>query len=625
MAEISKITDTATEAPPNNNTEKSKSPGEKPVQEDDLNKIRKTKPGSKRLLLTLTVLSSFILGFPFLLKSTEIFRSPLPFRAIDLLSNGLESNPLSLPCHFQAVFIGFNHVRSDESRAQELGFLISHKMREMTGNDPFCGGCGNDYTVSVTIDSDSGCIRNQNVKIFGNYENLCLWNCGEIDFSGFDVENDEEFDGILAKILRGNGACLASRVYSVVVMNKGGEDIRVVVGKHRHSWVLGSVSEADAVSLISKIFVKLYMNGGNEEGMVQGKGEFMPVGADGSVVISFSLLNSNPNDWVYDWDFRKIEESLLAPVVEALSPIANINVESQVLYHTPKSSFSYWDEKLASYVFSTKDLPFFVNSNEWHLDTSVAAAGRSKVLHFVVYIPSAKECPLLLKLPNGDVSTTNGFMSPMWGGITVWNPPSCVRDYQTTQPARNSFSPQDLQKVFQVFMGQLRLLFGLKSDNIRVVESGITSFLTSERGFAEWELDVLFRHHTCFNLRSCATTLGSLSRLVQSLPRMIIMDEIGKQVKFSLEAATLAQKNASLGMYEASAVSSRQARALAEDAFFHPSIMSLSYSSIEHYFAIYMPFFAPVLLHVLLAAIKELRRYKRERAKYFAWNASAKT
>ncbi|CAI0561102.1 unnamed protein product [Linum tenue] len=49
------------------------------------------------------------------------------------------------------------------------------------------------------------------------------------------------------------------------------------------------------------------------------------------------------------------------------------------------------------------------------------------------------------------------------------------------------------------------------------------------------ELDVLSRQH------------------VQSLPRMIIKDEIGKQVKFSLEAAQLAQTNASVGLYEASA------------------------------------------------------------------------
>lgn len=121
------------------------------------------------------------------------------------------------------------------------------------------------------------------------------------------------------------------------------------------------------------------------------------------------------------------------------------------------------------------------------------------------------------------------------------------------------------------------------------------------------ELDVLSRKHTCFNLNSCATTLGSLSRLVlwltphalfiarsfqfflifitwhsqvQSLPRMIIKDEIGEQVcfsfwtfsgkivifsehfhlfpsnhqvKYSLKAAKLAQSNASLGGYSSSA------------------------------------------------------------------------
>lgn len=37
------------------------------------------------------------------------------------------------------------------------------------------------------------------------------------------------------------------------------------------------------------------------------------------------------------------------------------------------------------------------------------------------------------------------------------------------------------------------------------------------------------------------------------------------------------------------------------------------------------PFFAPVSLHVLLAAIKELKRYKAERAKYFAFLASQAT
>jgi len=173
-------------------------------------------------------------------------------------------------------------------------------------------------------------------------------------------------------------------------------------------------------------------------------------------------------------------------------------------------------------------------------------------------------------------------------------------------------------------MGQFRQLFGLKSDNLYYGASGTSSLLASERGFTEWELDVLSRQHTCFNLHSCTTTLGSLSRLVQSLPRMIIMDEIGKQVMYSVEAANLAQSNASLGIYDASAVSSRQARSLAEDAFFHPSIMSVSYYSFEHCFAVYSPFFLPVSMHVLLAALREWRRYKQENRKYLLWMTKVK-
>ncbi|KAJ4968184.1 hypothetical protein NE237_014885 [Protea cynaroides] len=603
------------EREPHQTSESSK---RKAIAEFDPNKMRSTKPGIKRLILILSVLFSFLLGLPFLLKSVEIYRAPLPFRAIDSLLNGIESNLVVLPCRFQVVFVGSDDEEFSESRAEKLELLILERMRKLTGSSPVCGSCGNNYTVSVTMESGKDCIRNRNAG------NGCLRRCGEIDISAFggDLKDDEAVDEFLDSVLRSDVDCTDSggKLYTVVMMNRD-EGSRVVVGKHRHAWILGKVEEIEVVSMITNIFVNFFMNGGKKDGSIQP--EFMPVGADGRIVLSFSLLNADPHDWVYDWDFQRIDEILLAPVVEALAPISNIRVESQVLYHTPKSSFAQWDEKLASYIFTAKDLPFFVNSNEWHLDTSIAAGGRSKVLQFVVYIPSAKECPLLLRLPNGEMSMTNGFISPMWGGVIVWNSPSCLRDSESKLPAVHALSSQDLHAISEIFMGQIRQLFGLNSDNVQFAGSGISNVLPSQRGFAEWELDVLSRRHTCFNLLSCATTLGSLSRLVQSLPRMIIMDEIGKQVKYSLEAASLAQSNSSLGIYDASAMSSRQARTLAEDAFFHPSIMSISYYSFEHFFAIYTPFFLPVLLHVLLAAIKEWKRYKQERAKYLAWKANA--
>ncbi|KAK7373612.1 hypothetical protein VNO80_07027 [Phaseolus coccineus] len=566
----------------------------KPVEENtqthapqiDSKTTRNTKPGVKRLIISVSVLLSFILGFPLLWKSIEIYRAPLPFDRIDSFSSQVESTPLSFPCRFQAVFIGFDFKASH----REVGAAITRKMSDLGR-----GGCGGNYSVAVEMGDVSA-----------------------FDFGGKLRSDDEESDELVRSVVNEYGG---GHAYTVVVVNEEGE-VKSVVGKYRHAWIVGRVEEEEAVLRVAEIFVKVFVNGGDEEGSV--RSEFMPVGADGRIVLSFSLLNADPRDWIYDWNFREIDETFLQPVIEALQPIANISVESQVLYHTPKSSFSYWDDKHESHIFTTKDLPFFVNSNEWHLDTSVAAGGRSKVLQLVVYVPSAKECPLQLKLPNGDISKTNGFISPMWGGVVVWNPQSCIKDLESKDPVRITISRQDLQMLFQVLMGQLRQLLGLKSDNLYVGESGTSIILGSERGFTEWELDVLSRKHICFNLLSCATTLGSLSRLVQSLPRMIIMDEIGKQVKFSLEAAKYAQSNASIGIYDASAVSSRQSRSLAEDAFFHPSIMSISYYSFEHCFAIYSPFFLPVIMHVLLAALREWKRYKQENRKYLAAKAKEK-
>ncbi|XP_050913007.1 uncharacterized protein LOC127127773 isoform X2 [Lathyrus oleraceus] len=527
------------------------------ISELDSKTMRKTKPGVKRLIMTLTVLVSFILLSPLLLKSIEIYRAPLPFDEIDSFSSKIESNRLLFPCGFRAIFVGFNFRVSN----YEVGEVIRSKMSELSLGGSRCG-CSNDYSVSAVLD-------------------LADAEVNAVDFGGKLRENDEEADEMVKRLVNVYGE---EKVYSVVVVN-GEEEVKAVVGKYRHAWILGKVSEEDAVVRVAEIFSKVFVNGGSKDGLIHN--EFMPVGADGRIVLSFSLLNTDPQDWVYDWDFSEIDEALLQPVIQALQPIADVTVESQVLYHTPKASFSYWDDEHGSHIFTAQDLPFFVNSNEWHLDTSVAAGGRSKVLQLVVYIPSAKECPLQLELPNGDLSKTNGFISPMWGGVVVWNPQSCIKDVESKDLVRHKISPQDLQKLFEVLMGQIRQLLGLKSDDLYVGESGTSTLLGSERGFTEWELDFLSRKHFCFNLLSCATTLKSLSKLVQSLPRMIIMDEIGKQVTFSLEAAKSAQINASVGMYDASAVSSRQSRTLAEDAFFHPSIMSISYYSFEHCFAIY--------------------------------------
>uniref|UniRef100_A0A0D9V999 GPI transamidase component PIG-S n=1 Tax=Leersia perrieri TaxID=77586 RepID=A0A0D9V999_9ORYZ len=499
---------------------------------------RTSKPGRKRLVLTASVLLSFLIGLPLLLSSTEIHRSPLPSDAIAALSRRLQSNPPSFPYGLHAVFLRSGGAPSEASVANRIGRDISAQLVDL----PNVSNAGNTL-ISVTVESAGGCSSSSNVASH--------WRCRAVITADL-VRGDEVFDELLHSALGGGGGD-GMRVYTVVFVESDDvEELRIVIGKHRHAWVVGKVNEAEVASIVGKVFVKYFMNGGAEEGepgIV--KREFMPVGSDGNIVLSFSLLNANPSDWVYDWEFGKIGERMLTPVIEALRPIANINIESQVLYHTPKSSYSYSDEKLGGNVLSMGDIPFF-----------------------------------------------------MWGGVVIWNPPGCSLGSKP-HGTLDKMPSQELMETIEIFIGQLRQLFGLKSSYHAQSTDSVTKFITSPKGFAQWELDLLYRHHARSNLLSCITTLESLSSLVQSLPRMIVMDEIGRQVELSLEAAGLAQRNASLGI-----ISATRARALAEDAFFHPSIMSISYASIEHYFAIYMPFFAPVSLHVLLAVMKELKRYR---------------
>lgn len=45
---------------------------------------------------------------------------------------------------------------------------------------------------------------------------------------------------------------------------------------------------------------------------------------------------------------------------------------------------------------------------------------------------------------------------------------------------------QEVNQIFEVFMGQLRQLFGLKSSGFHKGTSGTSLLLASERGFTEW-------------------------------------------------------------------------------------------------------------------------------------------
>lgn len=218
----------------------------------------------------------------------EIYRSPLPFSDIDSLSAAIESSPVIFPCHFHAVFINF---ATTTSSVDELEVSIHSHMKKLSAKTPLCGTCNaSNNSVYVTLDSLSNCGGNS-----------ASWRCGALnefkfggDFKNYDEIMDEYLESVLTNVD-------SRKVYTVVVVNREDkEELRAVVGKYRHAWIEGRISNEEVVvEQIAEIFVKVFVNGGKEEGSIHS--EFMPVGADGKVVLSFNLLNADPNGWVYDW------------------------------------------------------------------------------------------------------------------------------------------------------------------------------------------------------------------------------------------------------------------------------------------------------------------------------------
>jgi len=239
---------------------------------------------------------------PFLWKSVEIYRSPLPFHDIDSLSDQFESTPLRFPCNFHAVFVGFRSTDPDNLRSTDpdnLRSQIQDGINQLTHQSSQCGSC--DFSLSVTVQNR----EDQCSDTLAHSSTTCSYRCGVIKRNGFGVGLDDTVDESLNDVFSGCSEN-SGKMYSVVVVNKenanGGDEVKAVVGKRRHAWIVGNGLEeryGDIVARVSEIFVQVFMNGGREEDSIQG--EFMPVGSDGKIVLSFSLLNSNPRDWVYDW------------------------------------------------------------------------------------------------------------------------------------------------------------------------------------------------------------------------------------------------------------------------------------------------------------------------------------
>lgn len=306
--------------------------------------------------------------------------------------------------------------------------------------------------------------------------------------------------------------------------------------------------------------------------------------------LSFFLLNGD-GDYV-SWEFKDFYQKYLVNFIDLISRFSNFTIDSQIEYYSTLSSIPQFDEATNAFVLHEDDTSIFVNHEKWNLDNNVLIPPTNDkdltFINLILYIPSKEFQPLLV-----ENSKTNSFITPQYGGIQILN--------LNTDEGKNTLTVEDLKPIFETFTSQIFTLLGLpkqpKSPYIRV--------------------DFLTRYFIINNLRKSTENLGSLVRLIHSLPSISIPNNTQKHVTnvFNSIDESIKQLNGHLNL-TASAHHANQALVESNLAFFEKEMVQQIYFPEEHKFAVYSPLLGPIFTILFLGFIRITQDIKALRKSY---------
>ncbi|XP_023595465.1 GPI transamidase component PIG-S [Trichechus manatus latirostris] len=275
--------------------------------------------------------------------------------------------------------------------------------------------------------------------------------------------------------------------------------------------------------------------------------------------ITFSLLNPDPKSHDVHWDIEGAVQRYVQPFLNALSAAGNFSVDSQILYYAVLGVNPRFDPASSSYYLAAHSLPHVINP------------GRA-----------------------------------MHSPDMLWQPPSRFQVYSVDPKAYNASGlpvrvEVDMVRVMEVFLAQLRLLFGIAQPHVppKCLLSGPKS-----EGLMSWELDRLLWARSVENLATATTTLTSLAQLLGKISNIVIKDNVASEVYRAVAAVQKAAEELATGHLASAFLASQKAVTSSERAFFDPSLLHLLYFPDDQKFAIYIPLFLPMAVPILLSLFK---------------------
>eukprot|EP01130_Rhizamoeba_saxonica_P015623 TRINITY_DN7058_c0_g1_i1.p1 TRINITY_DN7058_c0_g1~~TRINITY_DN7058_c0_g1_i1.p1 ORF type:complete len:494 (+),score=93.36 TRINITY_DN7058_c0_g1_i1:61-1482(+) len=363
---------------------------------------------------------------------------------------------------------------------------------------------------------------------------------------------------------------------------KAGEHYELTIGNSRSGLLSTPVHDHTLASVVSHIVHSLLLPDVSENYKMI-KTKYSP-----EYQLSFNLLNADPSsNSIRDWEFSKMQEAYLNQIIEKLSPVADFNIESQVLYYSSLSMDPIFEPEDNYYYFTKEMLPYFIDQNTWNIEFT--AFSETEYLNFITYIPTSETHPMFIKT---DKVNKNAFIIPQWGGVYIKN----IGSEGTV------LDVNDLHEPIEIFTSHLRSLLGITPHeaiirNIRkqIKDININIIPSIYDGVSDWELDKLLRERILEANENSRKTLFQFIQLVKELSNIPVDEEIEDLVMNAIQYLEDSERY----VKEKNLLSAHQMGKLAykasEKAFFDPDMVGMLYFPIEHNYAIHVPLFLPLL------------------------------
>lgn len=218
---------------------------------------------------------------------------------------------------------------------------------------------------------------------------------------------------------------------------------------------------------------------------------------------------------------------------------------------------------------------------------SGSGVSRDPCIHFVVYVTPCSFIPLYFYENN---QLTTAMMSARWGGVQFLN-----ANQNICNESAASFTPDDLS-IMSPIITQFHSLIGVPD-----VSKYISLMPHRSSTLRTWQLDSMYRLKIIEQYTNARITLTSLARLLGEISNIVIIEEVGKAVTESVEAAINVLQCLEKGKLEEALEYSKIAFETSEFAFTHPSLLALLYFPDDQKYAVYIPLFLPVMIPVLMS------------------------